>query len=455
MNKQTEKIWIESIVVGDNSSTLITDSKIAITDGEITGLIGPNGSGKSIILRYLADASEKTGSSAIVNSSWSKSQFAAAAKGRIAYVGQRPRTNLVTRTVEDELFFSLQAAGLTQKECDDKIEEVATHLNIAHLLSRDTLKLSEGEAQAIALAEAFGRDVKLLLLDEPTAFLDQANTAGFLKILRNFLTSRVDSRVVLSSHDIELIGSVAHKTYEISGGRIRKTRSLDKRYQKRKAVSVRPRKSLEDPPVLWSQTLKYGEMDLIGDNTGCITLHGGSFLAVVGNNGSGKTTLLRILSGLLKKDVKGEVQLHGESLKKSIMNCPDQIYMVNQDADSHIMYVKIGDEFELDDHFSNSRGVNEGMKDVALHNIFDQLLKKENTYSLSEGEKKMLSMRPIVKCNSKVVLFDEPFAHLDNSSSNRVVELMNSLLKNGSCIVVSDHSDIHWKEIGAEIIYLN
>ena len=84
------------------------------------------------------------------------------------------------------------------------VEEVASDLAIQHLLEKYTDQISDGERQLISIAKAVVQQTDLIVLDEPTAFLDYANKEEVLSQLLN-IASEMNKCIIVATHDIDLV----------------------------------------------------------------------------------------------------------------------------------------------------------------------------------------------------------------------------------------------------------
>ncbi|HWT19495.1 MAG TPA: ATP-binding cassette domain-containing protein, partial [Variovorax sp.] len=140
-----------------------------IADGEFVVLVGPSGCGKSTLLRMLAGLEDISGGeimidSRVVNDLESKDRD-------IAMVFQSYAL-YPTLSVADNIGFALEMRKMPKAERQKRIDEVATMLQISHLLDRRPSQLSGGQRQRVAMGRALARQPQLFLFDEPLSNLD-------------------------------------------------------------------------------------------------------------------------------------------------------------------------------------------------------------------------------------------------------------------------------------------
>jgi energy-coupling factor transport system ATP-binding protein len=147
-----------------NSRTVLHSVSLDIGRGEWVALVGPNGSGKTTLLHTIAG---------LVVPTWGRLECAPGV--RTALLLQEPDNQFVTTSVRHELALSLPDEA-TGGEGDDRIRSAVERFGLSPLLERNPHRLSGGEKQRLALATVWLSDPALLLLDEPTAYLDREAT---------------------------------------------------------------------------------------------------------------------------------------------------------------------------------------------------------------------------------------------------------------------------------------
>jgi ATP-binding cassette subfamily C protein CydCD len=176
----------------DRQTLAVDDLNVTIADGEFVQLAGRSGSGKSSVLAALAGRLATGTDGAQIDGT-----ITGIAASRIAWVPQHPMT--VGESVLDEL--TVYADGIPEPLRREEIDELAHRFGIFGLLGDDPAQLSPGELRRVAVVRAMLRvaaGAKLLLLDEPTAHLDPANTRV---VVREIERLRGEITIVIASHD--------------------------------------------------------------------------------------------------------------------------------------------------------------------------------------------------------------------------------------------------------------
>ena len=188
--------------------------------GTLTALLGTNGAGKSTLLRTLAGLQPPLAGDIF----WEGNSLASLtpeerAKRLSIVLTVRPETgNLTVREVValGRLPHRQGLWGSRNAAADAEAVERAMRLTTTSAWSeRPVSRLSDGERQRVFIAKALAQETPLILLDEPTAFLDYPSRVQFFNLLKR-LTNEMGKTVLLSSHDVELAATHADRILLLS-----------------------------------------------------------------------------------------------------------------------------------------------------------------------------------------------------------------------------------------------
>lgn len=196
--------------------TVLTIDDLCIPAGGITGLAGPNGAGKSTLLRLLACVENPTKGEIFYQGKLCNIKEAPLRRD-ITMLTQNPY--LLHRSVEKNIAYGLKIRK--QKISKQKIDEVLqlTGLPPDEFRQRKWFELSGGETRRVALATRLILKPKVLLLDEPTANLDEEST----KLIRDAAlaaSQKGNTTLVIVSHDLHWLKSVSQNIIRCEKGRI-------------------------------------------------------------------------------------------------------------------------------------------------------------------------------------------------------------------------------------------
>jgi len=171
---------------------------LSIAAGEIVAIVGPNGSGKSTLLETMAFLVRPEEGRVRLDGCdvWETGQVLAARR-RCPMLLQR--TVLFQMSVRNNVAYGLRLRGADAAQTRRRTTEVLRLLELEHLADRGPRELSGGECQRVALARTLALEPEVLLLDEPTAHVDQASERVVGEALRE-LHARLGTTVILASH---------------------------------------------------------------------------------------------------------------------------------------------------------------------------------------------------------------------------------------------------------------
>lgn len=201
MSGRDKILTIENGEIGYTSS-LIENVNLSIYETEIIGLTGLNGSGKTTFLKTLLKEIK------LLNGSYKiEGKFSSEIKVQdFLSVVYTKRINALGLTVRDILEIGLwdkaNWRGKLAKKESKKIVEFANLLNLTELLPTSINYLSDGQFQKVMIAKALIQDTPIILLDEPTAFLDVKNKLDLFKLLEKLKETKKKT-IIVSTHDIE------------------------------------------------------------------------------------------------------------------------------------------------------------------------------------------------------------------------------------------------------------
>ena len=199
-------IRFENLTLGYGSRTLIDSLTGEIRRGHLTALVGRNGTGKSTLLRAIAQLGDIASGEIFIDgkelSRISPSEMASKValvttdKVRIANLrcrdvvalGRAPYTNWI---------------GRMQEQDNEIVEQSLAAVGMSNYADKTMDRMSDGECQRIMIARALAQQTPIILLDEPTAFLDMPNRYELCTLLRG-LAHRENKSILFSTHELDI-----------------------------------------------------------------------------------------------------------------------------------------------------------------------------------------------------------------------------------------------------------
>jgi putative ABC transport system ATP-binding protein len=200
---------------GAHATEVFHELSLGFAAGRLTAVTGPSGSGKSTLLHLLAGLDLPSAGDVVVAGT-TISQLDATGRAEL----RRDRIGLVTQgtdlvpflTAQESVELSLALRGVERGEATARATSSLADVGLAELAAQRVSRLSMGERQRVALARALAARPALLLADEPTARLDEAN-ARAVGLLFSRLAHRTGTAIVCATHDPALI---EHAVAEVS-----------------------------------------------------------------------------------------------------------------------------------------------------------------------------------------------------------------------------------------------
>lgn len=275
-------LYTDALSVGYGERTIVSDIALAAEPGRILCLIGPNGAGKSTLLKTLIRLLPPTAGAVYLEGKnlrdYSERELA------------RRSAAVLTGRPEPEFMrcFELVAAGrypytgrlgILSEEDRRVVRESMEKVGVLHLMDTDFTQLSDGQRQRVLLARALCQEPRLLILDEPTSFLDIRHKLDFLQLLRELVRER-QLAAVMSMHELELAQRYADTLLCIRDGRIDRTGS--------------PEEIFSGGYIERLYSIERGSFDSLAGTAEAGRIEGAPRVFVIGGDGSGVPVYRRL-----------------------------------------------------------------------------------------------------------------------------------------------------------------
>ena len=199
-----------------DTKSIIKDADIELKGGECVLLTGKNGSGKSTLLKILAgllkpdSATINTGLDSVT---WKKANKTI--RKRIMYLYQEPY--MFDGTVTQNLSYAIGNTSLvTKSDSKKQVKQALRWANLEHRAETSAKCLSGGERQRVALAQAWLKQPCVLLLDEPTANMDEESRRSTEELLCKFKNN--GTALLIASHDLNHFHQTMDKRLQLENG---------------------------------------------------------------------------------------------------------------------------------------------------------------------------------------------------------------------------------------------
>lgn len=212
-------ITTEKMSVGYDGKPLIEAVEIALRKGEILTLLGPNGAGKSTILKSIAGQLSLIAGTVQLDGEDMKSLTGTELSKKMAVVmTSRLRADLMTceDVVATGRYPYTGRFGVLRKEDHAAVENAMELVQVAEIGDSLFDRISDGQRQRVMLARAICQEPEILILDEPTSYLDVRHKLEFLSILQKLCRER-QLTVILSLHELELAEKISDRILCVNG----------------------------------------------------------------------------------------------------------------------------------------------------------------------------------------------------------------------------------------------
>ena len=208
-------IQIQDWTVKYPDGTLAIDGlNLHIKKGEHAALIGANGAGKSTLILSLVGVLPGTGEVRVDGTRLDKKTLPLI-RTKAGVVFQNPDDQLFLPTIYDDIAFGPRNLGLDEETVRRRVEDRLALLGISHLRDKTALKLSGGEKRMAAMATVLSMKPEVILLDEPTAFLDPRARRNLIRVLQS-----LPHTMLIATHDLAFAAEVCPRSILLRRGKL-------------------------------------------------------------------------------------------------------------------------------------------------------------------------------------------------------------------------------------------
>jgi iron complex transport system ATP-binding protein len=221
-NGHTPALMAQDLRVGYLERTIIDGLSLPIVQGQITALVGPNGSGKSTLLKTLARLMKPSSGAVLLDGKAIHTLSTTEIARQMAILPQGPSAPhglTVRELVEQGRYPHVGALRMLRTQDHDAIEQALTLTHMLAFSHRPLDSLSGGERQRAWIALTLAQATPVLLLDEPTTFLDIGHQLEVLELVQGLNRER-EMTIVLVLHDLNQAARYAHRMVVLKEGGI-------------------------------------------------------------------------------------------------------------------------------------------------------------------------------------------------------------------------------------------
>ncbi|MBQ7521892.1 MAG: ABC transporter ATP-binding protein [Clostridia bacterium] len=212
----------DNLTVGYDGQAVIQDICLNVNKGEIVTLIGANGSGKSTILKTIAGYLEKIcGSIFFMEKELAYFSRKEKAERFSVMLTEKIRTELMScrEVVETGRYPYTDYFGRLSQTDRQAVDEAIQLVDIESFADKDFSQISDGQRQRVLLAKAICQQPDILILDEPTSYLDIHHKIRFLEVIQKLAVEK-QMAVLISMHELDFAEKISDYTIAVKDGKV-------------------------------------------------------------------------------------------------------------------------------------------------------------------------------------------------------------------------------------------
>jgi len=477
-----------SFTYAGSETPALDEINLEIKSGEIVLITGPAGSGKTTLCSCINGLiphyheGELTGQ-VTIGTYDTKNVRVGGLASIVGMVFQDPESQLVTNSVADEVAFGPENFGIPREKINIRVMKALKATRMTGYDDREPHTLSGGEQQACVIAATYSMHPEIYVLDEPLANLDPQGRGKVLQLVTD-IAKEFGKTMVIVEHALEEILPFVDRVLILDKGKIIRDGTVEdvlkagdiKSVFKRPDITrlasslniqnnpLKPEALIKEIQHLYKPHKIKKKFDKEHNNgrqetvvqldhvthsyekgvdalfDASLTIHQGEFVALLGRNGSGKTTLVSHLIGLLQPS-KGKVTVVGFDVATT---------------PTHILAKDVGFCFQNPNHQIVSFNVQDEMTfGLKAHGVdpteYDQRIKKAlqivdmeeygdaEMFDLGKGQKQRIALASVLTLEPKFLVIDEPTTGQDPEMTDDIFEIIRSLNKSGTTVLVITH----------------
>lgn len=431
---------------------VIKDCNFALKYGELVVLSGLSGEGKSTILSSIngiipnVNRGEQLGE-VLVHGEVINEKKMSEISHLIGSVLQNPDSQIIHSKVEDEISFGCENFNFSPQEIGERIDNACNLMHINKVW--DTKTLSGGQKQKLITASVLAMGQKILLLDEPLANLDLESSHTLLQLLRDL--TKEGYAVLIVEHRLDVVIPYADRVAWLNKGKVEFYDKKEDVFHKisHKIMDDTSKRPTAKEPLIEVRNLSFSvpTRDILKDLS--FTIYKGERVVILGENGCGKTTLMRLLSKIIKP-TSGEIveDIDSRKRKKADSYWFKKMGFIYQNPNYQIFMPQVYDEVGF---------VSKSKENTQFYMEKFRLteLSERHPHSLSEGQKRKLTIASICAMEPEVILLDEPTVGQDYDGLCNLIDRLNDIHKtSGNTMITITHDYRCAAAIADRIIWL-
>jgi ribose transport system ATP-binding protein len=420
-------------------------------EGEVHALLGENGAGKSTLIKAVAGAIDLDGGTIRVGEHDYEQMTPHLSRSQGIEVIYQELTLVPPLSAAENIFLGdrigksrLVDFGTMRSKTQEIFDQFKVDIDPGALV-RD---LSPAQQQVVAIAKAVSKNVRILIMDEPSARLSVSEVESMFDIIRQLKQKGVT--IIYISHRLEEVFRISDRVTVMRDGRYVATK-LTKDTNRKELIRLMVGRELTE--VYPARTITPAETAIEiknlsgnGDQDISFSVKRGEILGLSGLVGSGRTELAMLLCGAVPIE-GGEIWVEGKPVKiKSPADAiKSKIGLLPEDRKGHGLFLEMGVEwnicFPIIRSLSRNGVVDRGKEAQIAQKYQEQLDIKtpsleQKVTNLSGGNQQKVVLAKSLAAQSDILIFDEPTRGIDVGAKQEIYKLICELANNGIAIIM-------------------
>lgn len=436
----------------DGKTKILENTDFTIEYGEVTLLSGHSGEGKSTLMYIVSgiipnvNYGELTGEVKIAGEDIKGKKLGYVCR-KVGVVLQNADEQIIQKIVEDEIAFGCENLAFPPESIQKQIDIVCNLLKLDKGWKCRTL--SGGQKQRLITASTLAMGQKIIILDEPLANLDKDGAAMLMGTLRSL--AQAGYCVVVIEHRLDMVLPFVDTVWHIGDKTVKRIEDKAAYLQAQTAKIDDSCDPFEGTALLFTvKNVKFSVKDreILKDIS--LEIPKGGRTVFLGENGCGKTTLMRLIARLYKPTGGTITQYIDGKFKQKPRGSRawfKKVGVVYQNPDYQLFMPTVEKEInfgapspEYAEHIAELFGIKH--------------LWHRHPQSLSEGQKRRVSIAAVVACAPEVLLLDEPTVGQDYDGLCQMVEILNKLHEQTGNTMITITHDVRCAEALCDQAYL-
>ena len=475
---------------------------VTIKKGSYTAILGSNGSGKSTLAKII-DILElpDSGKVVIFGKDAEDDDLFWDIRSNCCCVFQNPDNQIVGTMIEEDVAFGPENLGIPNPELRERVDQALKDVGLYELRHKETMALSGGQKQKLAIAGALAMRPDILILDEATAMLDPSSRDDFLELVEKMRIEkgltlitithdmtealRCDKLIIVHKGKVAMQGTpeeiflsedlwkyglkrpvkfnFAFEIAKLTGSTLTKDDLKSNESLVASLIRMLTKPGLKAPGNISSEKTGTDDNEIImsvkdlsysydGGETQAIEninldIRKGEVLGIVGESGCGKTTLISHMNSIIRPK-NGDVIIHTKDGDLSCRNKKDTI-KIRQNVGLVFQYpeYQLFEETVYKDIAYGLKKMNvkkEDQKDLIMDAASKVgLTERElnsSPFELSGGQKRRAAMAGVLVMNPGILVLDEPASGLDPKGRQEMFAIIRGLRDSGTTIILVSHN---------------